>query len=305
MATLRYKDLKALYKPNVYFQKKALVDFFYQTICEVLPILNDDIDWFLKELEKQSKKSLDKIDDKGLLRGEIFYWNDKYLNLDEHYKNLNRKLRLVIRKQIMSTDDNKPLEIHNMADWLSFARELAEDFRNTIESQNKQDVSEYIDWLNKSSEKEAIRMKHFIEISAASTFNHISLVQNKATISKLLKQALNENNYKNFKKIFSVDPSVFDLDEVQDYINRQDIETKAAINRYYADSIELPIISNQKNTVSQKPMYMIGLFDSMGIISGELKFSKTKLLNLGTLAGIEHDSIDQTYFNRLLLHVKK
>jgi hypothetical protein len=305
MKELTYKDLKALYKPNVFFEKRALIDFFYQTICEVLPILNEDIDWFLKELEKQSKKSLDKIDAKGLLRGEIFCWNDKYLHLDGHYQDLNRKFRFVIRQQIMKADDNEPLEINTMADWLSFVRELAADFRSTIESQNRKEISEYIDWLNQSSEKESIRIKHFIEISAASTFNHISLVQNKATISKLLEQALNEKKYKNFKKIFAVDPSVFDLAEVQEFINMQRIEIKAIINRYYADSIELPIISNQKNTVSQKPMYMIGLFDSMGIISGELKFSKTRLLNLWTLAGLEHDSIDQTYFNRLLLHVKK
>lgn len=304
MEIITYKDLKALYKPEVYFQKKAITDFLYLTLCEVIPILTDDIDWFLKFLETQSKQSLDKKDDKGLLRGDVFTWNDKYLNLPEQYQKLNRKLRFVLRQWIMEEDDDKPIEPFTMQKWLAFVRETAQEFRDSVDSTTYDDYSKLTDWLKNTEDKQAVRLKHYIELSFASTFNHLSLVQNKATITSLLKDALHENKIENFKKIFAVDPSVFDLVDVQAFINSQDRKTKSQITRYYSDSIDIPIISNKKNQVSQKPMFIIGILDSMGVIHGQISFSKTRLLELGTLAGIDQNSIDQTYFNRLLRHIK-
>ncbi|WP_321276242.1 hypothetical protein [Thiomicrorhabdus indica] len=304
MQILTYKDLKALYKPEVRLQLKALTDFFYLTLCEAMPILTDDIDWFLKFLETESKQSLDARDEKGFLRGDAFTWNDKYLNLSNEYSKLNRKFRFVIRQWIMEEDDDKPIEQFDMVKWLAFVRDMAKEFRNSIDSHSKKDIFEITDWLCNSDEKEAIRLKNFIELSFASTFNHISLIQNKAKITSLLKSALRGGPIENFKKIFAVDPSVYDLAEVQNFINSQDRKTKAEINGYYSESIDIPIISNQKNQISQKPMFIIGILDSMDVINGKISFSKTRLLNLGTLAGIDHDSIDQGYFNKLLIHVK-
>lgn len=305
MQILTYKDLKALYKPEVNFQVKALTDLLYRSLCEVMPILADDIDWFLKFLETESKQSIDTRDEKGILRGDTFTWNDKYLNLSNDYIKLNRKLRFVIRQWILKEDDNKPIEQYDMVEWLAFVRNTAIEFRDSIDSQSRKDIFEVTDWLCNTNEKVASRLKHFIEFSFASTFNHISLVQNKATITSLLTLALKDGQIKNFKKIFAVDPSVFDLAEVQNFINSQDRKTKAEINGYYSESINIPIISNKKNQTSQKPMFIIGILDSMGVINGKISFSKTRLLNLGTLAGIDHDSIDQSYFNKLLRHVKK
>lgn len=305
MHILTYKDLKALYRPKVYFQRKAITDFFYLTLCEALPILTDDIDWFLNFLETQSKQSLDKMDEKGLLIGKVFTWNDKYLDLSANYQKLNRKLRFVLRQWIMETDDDAPVEAITIQEWLAIVRDAATEFRDCVNSGTRDDYLELTDWLSDPTDKQGIRLKHFLELSFASTFNHISLVQNKATITSLLSAALNDNKVENFKKIFTVDPSVFDLEEVQTFINTQDIKTKAQINRYYSDSIGIPIISNQKNTISQKPMFIIGILDSMDIINGPISFSKTRLLNLGTLAGISNDTIDQSYFNKLLRHVKK
>ena len=305
MKKLTYKDLKALFSVNTYFDKKAITHFFYLTLSEVLPIISDDIDWFLDFLETQSKHSLDKNDEKGLLQGDLFTWNNKYLYLSEHYLTLNRKLRFVLRRWVMENNDDKPLEISTMKEWLDFVKETAETFQQLMDTTNYDDYLELTDWLSKSSEKNAVRLKHFIELSFASTFNHISLVENKATITSLLKAALYDNKIENFKKIFSVDPSVFDLKDVQTFINSQDRKTKAKINRYYSDSIDIPIISNNKNKISQKPMFIIGMFDSMNIINGQISFSKTRLLHLGTLTGICHNSIDQSYFNKLLNHIKK
>lgn len=305
MNNLTYKDLKALYESKVYFERKAIANVFYLTLCEALPVLSDDIDWFLEFLQTQSKKSLDKTDEKGLLRGDAFQWNNKYLTLDEHYQTLNRKLRFLLRQHIMQSEDDKPAEITTMAEWLAFVREITQELHDWLDSGTREDYLEGIEWITASTDRKTLRLRHYIEISFASTFNHISLVQNKATISKLLYNALNENQIENFKKIFAVDTSVFDLKEVQDFINKQPREVKAKIHKYYSDSIDLPIISNNKNKVSQKPMFIIGLLDSMNVINGQISFSKTRLLKLGTLAGIDHDTIDQTYFNRLLLHVKK
>ena len=302
---LLYKDLKSLYKPGIYLEKKAIENFLYLSLKEIAPLLKKDIDWFLKFLSNQSKQSLDKVDSKGLFRGDIFAWNSKYIELPIHYSKLNRKCRFILRKSIMDEDDDKEIEQITLQEWLKDLREGFKEFLDDIEQDIDLNYDQLIEEFSNPHDKFTLRVKEFIELSFASIFNHISLVQNKATITNLLRKALQENQIKNFKKIFDVDPSVFDLPEVQNYINHQDRKTKAQINKYYSDSINIPIISNTKNKVSQKPMMIIGIMDSIGLINGELKLSKTRLLTLGTLAGIDHDSIDQTYFNKLLLHVKK
>ncbi len=296
---LTYKDLKALYSPAIHIENAVIKKFLYQILSELLPLLQNDIDWFINRFSSESKKSLDQHDSNGLLKGNVFSWQHLYLNNKHSFSRFNRKIQFITKKAIHKANENDLVEKVTLEDAIKHFQSLLEEFDNLPDSE----VNELFDELSNPQDKFSRRLKQFIEASFANFFNYISLIENKSTITVLLKEALEENKPENFKKIFLVDPTVYRLNEVREFIDEQSYSIQSKISKYHHDALETPIISNEKNRISQKPLFFIGLIDAMGFINGEIKFSKKELLKLATKSGLDDNIIDQNYFNQLLKHV--
>lgn len=304
---LTFKDLKNLFKYNAKVEINHARKVIFELCLHAIPFLKDDINWFMRFIENESKLSLDKRDEYGLLKGNVLQWHQKYLIQEQEDQRQKRIFKFLIRKWMLKHDapDDQEIEPFTIEAFAKDIRTLLSWVSDNVEDQLEKNYHEIANQLMSPSDKETLRIKSWLENSFVKVLNSVSLIQNKATISELLQQALNENKPENFKKIFLVDPSVYHMKEVQDYIfHSDDLAISAQIATYYSNSIQKPFVSNSKNQISQKPLFLIGLMDSMGLVHGQFHLSNTRLLKLATEAGVNHDDIDQQYFNKLLKHIR-
>lgn len=298
------EELKLLFKPNLHFEKKIIENFIYKLVYKLIPLVTHGLEDFLNDLSKESKNSINSREEHEIFRGHVFDWKNKYIKHEKHYLKLSRRIIFEF-KNILSNMGNEEVEVLNEEEVLNFATEMASECISSFDELLEKNFNHYIDELKSPSNKEEKRIKEFIEISIASFFNNISLINNKKTITHLLDDAINNNKYKNYKKIFNVDPTVYQLDIVKKHISNLDLRIESEITGYYSESLKKPIMFNQKNKICQTPLMLIGIFNTMGIVTGEISFSNSKLYELAVISGMNDIDTDNNEFNRLLKHLKK